>query len=1012
MGDFSAIETLAGRRLLVTGSTGFLGKVFLALLLDRQPRIGRLFVLVRGKRGEPADRRFFDTILGSPVFQPLRESHGPGLEAFLRERVGVLEGDVALPGCDLSAQDLARLEGLDAIVHNAGLVALNPPLDESLAANSRGALNIGLLAAQAGARLLHVSTAYVAGRRWGRVTEDGPARGPEGVDPLQELADGERLVRELREDSAASFLRGAKGMRRKWLIEEQLMAEGRRLALKWNRPNVYCFTKTLGEALLATVPGLRFSILRPTIVESAWRFPFPGWNEGMTTSAPIVYAMIRGHNVWPIRAHTPLDVIPVDLVAAASVATVAALIAGREEPVYHLGTSDTNPFRLGLCVSLIGRYRRRRFRDFADGSALAHWARTRPLILTVPHGLYHAVSAPAHRRVVAAASAALEFAGLKPPRRWTKLERELGQIDHIVATFRPFIHDHRWYFDTGRIRALRDSLSAEDAERLRYDPEQIDWTSYWPDVHIEGLRRWVFPGFEQGRRRAGLLKDSPGPSGPGVATTRGPLNPAIRAGLEAFQRWLYGSYFSARVRYAARVPPGRVLVAANHSSHLDMGLIKHALGPAGRALAPLAAQDYFFRPGWRSWFFGNFTNLVAVDRRAGLKDTLRRTAKALETASVLIFPEGTRSLNGAIASFKRSFGYVALKAGVDVLPVYVDGTFAVHPKGRVIPRRGKIAAVVGRPIPAAELAALAEGLPMKEACRRVAQRVEDEVRELERREGSRARRRALVTGASSGIGRALALGLASLGYDLVAVGRDAGALDSLADECRRRFEADVRPEVCDLSLPGAASALVSRTSTEAPFDVLVHAAGVGLHGPIAETDPKAESELWQVNAGAAVELARAALPGLRDLGEGRILFVSSVYAFCGVPFQAAYAASKAYLWSFAQSLAEELSGTGVSVTTLAPGITRTAFRRRAGMPDSGRLTGMTAEHVAEAALRGLFQGEALVVPGAKNRAFVWLARRTPRAVAAWVLSRVNGARGLTPGGEARVLQDDRVQRVG
>ena len=998
MPKFSAIETLAGRKLLVTGSTGFLGKVFLALLLDRQPKVGTLFVLVRGKRGEPADRRFFDTILASPVFQPLGRVHGDGLETFLRSRVRVLEGDVALPGCGLSAEARTALAGLDAIVHNAGLVALNPPLDESLAANARGALHIGELAVKLGAKLLHVSTAYVAGRRWGRVAEEGPARGPDGVDPRVELADCERLVRELREDAHAGFLRGAKGTRRKWLIEEQLMAEGRRLALKWNRPNVYCFTKALGEALLATVPGLRVAILRPTIVESAWRFPFPGWNEGMTTSAPIVYAMLKGHTVWPMSANTPLDVIPVDLVASASVATVAALLADRAEPVYHLGTSDTNPFRLGLCVSLVARYRRRHFQDFADGSPLAQWLKTRPAILTVPHGLYRTISAPAHRLVVAAASKALELAGLKAPRLWTKIDRELGQIDHIVGTFRPFIHDHRWYFDTGRIRALRDAMSPDDAERLPYDPERIDWRHYWPNIHIEGMRRWVFPGFEQGKRR-------PTPR-------KGAVNRRVRAGLEAFQRWLYGSYFSVRVRYASRVPSGRVLVAANHSSHLDMGLIKRALGPSGRELASLAAQDYFFRPGWRRWFFGRFTNLVAIDRRAGLKDTLRRAVKALETASILIFPEGTRSRTGAISSFKRSFGYLALKSGVDVLPVYVDGTFAAHPKGRVLLRRAALTAIVGRPITAAELSRLALGLPIKEACRRVAQRVEEAVRELERREGSRARRRALVTGATSGIGRALALGLAKRGFDLVAVGRDAAALDRLADDCRRRFEADVRAEVCDLSRPGAAAALVARVSAEASLDVVVHAAGIGLHGSISDVDPKAESELWQVNAGAAVELARAAIPALRERGEGRLLFVSSVYAFCGVPYQAAYAASKAYLWSFAQSLAEELRGTGLSVTTLAPGVTKTDFRRRAGMPDAGPVKGMSAEEVAEAGLHGLFAGADLVVPGTKNRAFVWLARRAPRAFAAAVLKRVNRARGLAPAGDSRVRRDDRVERVG
>lgn len=256
---------------------------------------------------------------------------------------------------------------------------------------------------------------------------------------------------------------------------------------------------------------------------------------------------------------------------------------------------------------------------------------------------------------------------------------------------------------------------------------------------------------------------------------------------------------------------------------------------------------------------------------------------------------------------------------------------------------------------------------------------------------------ALVTGASSGIGRALALGLARRGYDLVLVGRNTERLSAAAEACRDMGRRTLTLSI-DLSRPEAADA-VTRALREYPamdITVLVNNAGCGVHGPFAATSLDSERAMVELHVGALLGLTKALLPAMLKRGGGRILNVGSVYSMSPVEEQAVYAATKAFMLSFSQSLAAELRGSGVTVTALCPGVTRTEFRERAGIADYGRLSGMSAETVAEAGLDGLMAGRGLVVPGVLNAAFVILARLLGPIGAAVLVRHANRFRGLTP----------------
>jgi short-subunit dehydrogenase len=251
------------------------------------------------------------------------------------------------------------------------------------------------------------------------------------------------------------------------------------------------------------------------------------------------------------------------------------------------------------------------------------------------------------------------------------------------------------------------------------------------------------------------------------------------------------------------------------------------------------------------------------------------------------------------------------------------------------------------------------------------------------------RRRALVTGASSGIGAAFAARLAREGADVTLVARSRERLDALAQRIRGGgTSAEV--VVADLREAGDVETLVARLAADPP-DVLVNNAGFGTFGSFAELDPVREEEEIRVNIVALMRLTRAALPGMLARNSGAIVNVSSIAAFQPGPFTATYSASKAWVSSFTEAITEELRGTNVCVQALCPGFTRTEFQDRAGI-DTGSIPGvawMSADDVVDASLASLRRREAVCVPGMANRMVVTLTGVVPRA---W-LRRVAGTMG-------------------
>ncbi len=233
-------------------------------------------------------------------------------------------------------------------------------------------------------------------------------------------------------------------------------------------------------------------------------------------------------------------------------------------------------------------------------------------------------------------------------------------------------------------------------------------------------------------------------------------------------------------------------------------------------------------------------------------------------------------------------------------------------------------------------------------------------------------RRALVTGASAGIGAAFAARLARDGYNLVLVARRREQLEAVAT--RVRTETGVTVEVLDADLAQDAGmrAVEGYLAGGDPLDLLVNNAGFAVYGPIAESDPDVMTEMIQLNIVALTRLTHAALPAMLARGSGAIINVSSGLSFAVAPTRGAYSGTKAYVNNFTRVLHMEVAERGVQVQLLVPGITRTDFHARSGT-DLARVPAtviMEPEALVEASLIGLARGEAVCIPGLTDPALL------------------------------------------
>ena len=423
----SVRETLAGKKILLIGVTGFIGKVWLAQILSEVPRIGKIYLLIRRQRSTTSQRRFEKIFEESPVFDPLQEQWGERFAEFVSERVEVVEGDVSQPGLGIAPKLRAQLaRSLDLVINSSGLTDFNPDLREALASNVAPVLHlIDFLRESDHAALMHLSTCYVVGGKDGRVVEEvQPNYTPLGVPDFDAEREWHSLLElvahaEARAESpeiTAALRRQALGKHRgsvepagpeldnlirknrmRWL-RNRLTRAGTRRARRLGWPNTYTLSKSLAESMIVKHgAGLPISIVRPSIVETSTDQPFRGWNEGINTSAPLSYLLGTYFRQLPTNERKCLDVIPVDMVCRGMTLIAAAIIERRHEQIYQLATSASNPCDMGRSIELTGLAHRKHYRS---QQSLENWMRMQFDTIPVSKSRYEKFSVPAQKAVV------------------------------------------------------------------------------------------------------------------------------------------------------------------------------------------------------------------------------------------------------------------------------------------------------------------------------------------------------------------------------------------------------------------------------------------------------------------------------------------------------------------------------------------------------------------------------------------------------------------------------------
>jgi HAD superfamily hydrolase (TIGR01490 family) len=503
-------EALKGKTILVTGSTGFLGKSIVEKCLRSIPDVGRINLAIRSSARRPASERLEREVLSSPAFKRLKGELGE--EAFAKlvaEKLSVVEIDLGRDGLGLSDAGREQLRACDIVIHSAAAVEFDNPADLSAQTNLLGAARMVEALKATGVRphLVHVSTAYVGGMLRGLVREEPPhdpglnwrheaavlanLRGPvEEESRRPELM--KKFAREARSRmgpaGTPAVARTTERLRDRW-VKDRLIERGRVHANAMGFADIYSFTKAMAEHAVVELHGdIPLSIVRPSIIESALAEPFPGWLEGFRMAEPLILAFGRGIlRDFSGLPDSVLDIIPADFVVNTVLAVAASPPPDSKPRVYHAASGSRNPLRFRQMEEAAERYfAKHPLRDrYGQAIGTPHWTYpTREELATRARTALRFVEAAQWvvERLPLGASVADLSDDLNAERE--RLDRGLNLIQlYGVYTEVDCI------FDTRNLMAVWEKVPAAERAVFPFDAALYDWEHYFQDVHFPTVVR-------------------------------------------------------------------------------------------------------------------------------------------------------------------------------------------------------------------------------------------------------------------------------------------------------------------------------------------------------------------------------------------------------------------------------------------------------------------------------------------------------------------------------------------
>ncbi|XP_037469249.1 fatty acyl-CoA reductase 1-like [Triticum dicoccoides] len=481
-----------GKSILITGSTGFLGKVLVEKILRVQPDVKKLFLLVRAPDVESAKLRIQTEVTGREIFLVLKEKHGMGFDDFIEEKICPLAGDIMYENFGLDTANLRELsKDIDIIVNIAATTNFSERYDVAFDANVLGAKHVCAFARKCRKlkMLLHVSTAYVAGEQEGLILEKPFLMGEtlrEGthLDIESELTLIRETRRELKDNCSSEK------------AERRTMKElGLKRARQFGWPNTYVFTKAMGEMLLGHLRGeLPVVILRPSIITSILKEPLPGWMEGIRTIDAVVIGYAKQTlPFFLVDLSLIMDVIPGDMVVNAMMVAMAAHSEERAQTIYHVTSSLRNPAPYAILADTGHRYFYGNPPRTGRNGEPARLNKMRFFSTVARLSLYMAVRYRLPLEMLRLVNIAL--CGVFS-RRYDDLSRKYRFIVQLIELYAPYSLFKGCFDDmnTERLRmAMKKEQDSNGAEEyyFDFDPKSIDWDSYFYGVHIPGVLKYM-----------------------------------------------------------------------------------------------------------------------------------------------------------------------------------------------------------------------------------------------------------------------------------------------------------------------------------------------------------------------------------------------------------------------------------------------------------------------------------------------------------------------------------------
>jgi alcohol-forming fatty acyl-CoA reductase len=503
-------EAFRGKTILVTGTTGFLGKSIVEKLLRSIPEVGRINLAIRSSARRPALERLEREVLSSPAFKRLKEEIGEEAFAKLaREKLAVLELDLGIDGLGLTDATRKQLSQCEIVIHSAAAVEFDNPADLSAQTNLLGAARLVEAVKAAGARphLVHISTAYVGGMLRGLVREEPPLdpglnwRHEAAVlstlrGPVEEESRRPEVLKQLRGEARSKMgpagtparARATERLREKW-VKDKLVERGRVHANAMGFSDIYSFTKAMAEHAVVELHGdVPLSIVRPSIIESALAEPFPGWLEGFRMAEPLILAFGRGIlRDFSGLPDSLLDIIPADFVVNTVLAVAANPPADSKPRIYHAASGTRNPLR---------------FREMTDEAAT--YFQANPLrdrygqAIGTPNWTYPTRGELASRartalRVTEAAQWVVERLplGATVSQLSDDLNTERERLERGVNLIQLYgvYTEVDCIFDTRNVTSIWDRVPEAERKTFPFDPALYGWKHYFQDVHFPTVVR-------------------------------------------------------------------------------------------------------------------------------------------------------------------------------------------------------------------------------------------------------------------------------------------------------------------------------------------------------------------------------------------------------------------------------------------------------------------------------------------------------------------------------------------